>query len=119
MKKALVTYIDVKPEVGDLVKISNPGCAFSSYVEFFIRNNINLKLMVKYRYLSCLEDEMTKYQNEYKIVGIGKHTTNDNTLCLIEPLKDTSSSPLACAPIYLIDEKGLEFITHLKLDALL
>lgn len=90
--------------VGDIVKVTDEGCQYSTYPSFFTQNfGISPKsedFSSRYCY-NVYIDMVNENEEEYKIVGFGKHITTDKIIYVIE---DSNSR------IFLIGEDGIDAI---------
>ena len=92
---AKIERVSKLPKVGDKVKVINNGRTHSTYDEWLIKNNVNLKSAIKWKIGLFPENG-----GEYVIKEIHKHERYDADLALIEDAENA----------YIINIKGLEVI---------
>ena len=67
------------PKVGDMVKVVDNGCLYSTNHMWLEENNVPLKTAIKWKYNNGDIDD-----KEYKVICIHKHNSFDSVLALIE-----------------------------------
>lgn len=85
--------------VGDRVKITNPGCSYQTYADWFEENQIAVSIAARYAY-----GQLVKENTVGTIRFIGKHRReNGKIICLIEGDQTWDGKPF-----YLVEASGLE-----------
>lgn len=106
----LKKYTEIKKpiKVGDTVKIINTGCLYSAYIGWFMVNEIDYDLALRYCYNYILSVEEAE-RNTFTVKKIAKHSENneDDVLVLIE---QNTIGFSRSGDVYLIEIGGLEKI---------
>jgi hypothetical protein len=88
-------------EIGDRVRVVDPGEGYTTYADFFDYNGIPVVAAARYSYSRSVDQYEDWRNTEYIVQYIGKHENCNDTLYVIGV--DTDWSPL-----YLIGEGGLK-----------
>ena len=93
--------------VGDIVKVTNPGKCYTTYVDWIGRN---IKSVIE---AACyVLGTPAERGGVYKVIAIAPHTLRGGDLCYIKKMYDGDDGyrTYAFAPCYLIHIEGLEKI---------
>ena len=84
--------------IGQRAVITNSGVSYTTYENFFIENAIDEKYAKRYDY-----DVTPSEEDAYIVVGDGYH-------CYYDRIKIYVLQNIATHRVYLVEEKGIEFI---------
>lgn len=90
-----------KFNIGDLVRVVNPGRSYSTYSAFFELNNAPISIAAKYAYGEALGRVYDVNDTAFEIRFVGKHEMSSLDLYIICAVNEMG-------PYYMVDEEGLD-----------
>lgn len=111
IKKKVIRYEKIQPEIGMRVKVVKPGRCYSQYAEWFKNNNIDVEMAARFPYGVSLEEYYGCRLRDiyFTIVAIGEHEFDNHLLCLITR-DDNSEDAFVPQEYWLIGDSGLECV---------
>lgn len=88
-------------KVGDIVRITDCGQLYTTYLSWFKENKVDIDIAARYAYANEVNPPVNM---DYEVVAVGKHLNNGATLYAVA---QKSEVIYGGNPVYLIGERGI------------
>ena len=91
-------------KVGDIVRITDCGQLYTTYLSWFKENKVDIDIAARYAYANEVNPPMNA---DYEVVAVGQHVNNGTTLYAIA---QKSEVIYGGNPVYLISGRGVRMV---------
>lgn len=88
-------------QVGDIVRITDCGQLYTTYLSWFKENNVDIDIAARYAYANEVNPPTSV---DYEVVAVGQHVNNSSTLYAIAQKSEVIYGE---NPVYLIGGRGV------------